>query len=83
MEDFVESNGFQGERKRDSSSPTKYKRGEKLKVDCQLISNKVGFIKTLQSLILGPDKRYREKKNLALQTNRLDQFPDKKNFVSI
>ena len=31
MEDFVESNGFQGERKRDSSSPTsltKYKRGE-------------------------------------------------------
>ena len=28
MEDFFESNGFQGERKRDSSSPTKYKRGE-------------------------------------------------------
>ena len=65
MEDFVESNGFQGERKRDSSSPTsptKYKRGGILKVDCQLISNKVGFIKTLQSLILGPDKLYREKK---------------------
>ena len=57
MEDFVGSNGFQGERKRDSSSPTKDKQTK--------------------------DKLYRDKKKNLPSKQRLDQFPDKKNFVSI
>lgn len=57
MEAFVGSNGFQGERRRDSSSPTKDKQTK--------------------------DKLYRDKKKILPSKQRLDQFPDKKNFVSI